>query len=96
MTPDQIKRRDELADKEYQPMYINGADVNTSLRIGFHIGYEAGHADAEEELTRKLQVAKAALKVIQYEVYLAESQGQREVNDLLIVEQINAALKELE
>lgn len=47
------KKMEELANKEYSPQYVHGADICTSLRVGFHKGFEARDKIAEEEMKGK-------------------------------------------
>ena len=115
MTPNQIKRRDELAQEFDKASWYGRRSLDY-----FEAGYEAGYEDSEvnkaaccmemeqqnKELTRKLEVAKEALKSAvknQYGLqgYLEEQDYEGAYSymaDLMCAYQdaARAALKELE
>lgn len=52
--------RDELANKTYPMQVVNGADWNTSLRVGFNTGFDAALKICEQ---RERDLLKQIYKV---------------------------------
>lgn len=57
--------RDELANKTYPMQVVNGADWNTSLRVGFNAGFDAAIKlceQRERDLVDLLERAKSSVR----------------------------------
>lgn len=102
MTEEQIKRRDELAEVLTKEIVDDGfwvglgKDLETKFRAAIlffvHSAYRAGFADANAELTRKLEVAKKALNAV--DKYMSNHGGG--FKGALVESKVYTALKEIE